>query len=291
MAKVENKAGGTGKTRQAVAVMEEAARDLMAPVDYGDYGAAGFEDMGRDDFAIPFLHILQPTSPITMEREDARPGMILNTVSGDIYPSEKAKNAAGVTFVPCYRQHVFVEWKPRDEKGGGGGYVATHEVDAEVVLKAKAEQKFGEYKVNGNDLVETFYVYGIQVKPDGLFEPCVAAFVSTKIKPYKNWMTRLNMIRVPGPGGRPIQPPLFAHKCVLQTILEKRDAGQSFNFVIDFEGGNAVEARIDPKSDLFQEAANFYQLSKDGIAKPNYTAPAAQEAGAKPAGIDDEIPF
>jgi len=284
----------SGKTTNArggksVAVVEDEA-NLPAVVDYGGYEGAGFEDMGRDDFATPFLSVLQPTSKILVENDEMRPGMLLNTVTQIPYPAEKAKNHPGIVFIPCWRQHIFVEWKKRDEGGNGGGFVAQHEPGSAIVEAAKAKYDFGALEHNGNDLIETFYVYGIHVMPDGTWEHLIIPFTSTKIKPYKYWMTRLNTIQVPGPSGKAVKPPMFAHRFRMNTILEKRDAGLSYNFVIGFDGDNAQACRIEPGSELFNEAAGFYQLCKDGIAKPNYDAPAAQEAGGTT--IDgDAIPF
>lgn len=264
-----------------VAVIEEKANALATAVDYGEYTGVGFEDMGRDDFATPFLAVLQPTSKILLERDELRAGMLFNTVSGDAFPAEKSKNHPGIEFIPCHREHVFVEWKKRDEGGGGGGFVAVHQPGSDIVERCKATQKFGEYEVNGNDLIETFYVWGIRVFPGG-FDHMVVPFTSTKIKFYKHWMTRLKML-----AGK---PPIFAHTWRLQTVLEKRDAGSSYNFVIEFASEDgAAGSRVPVGSELFQEAADFHRLCKEGVAKPNYEAPAAGEAGSRAA--DDEVPF
>jgi hypothetical protein len=266
-----------------LAVIDEKANALaLATPDYGEYSGAGFEDMGRDDFATPFLAVLQPTSKILLEKDELRAGMLLNTVSGEAFPAEKSKGKPGIKFIPCHREHVFVEWKKRDEGGGGGGFVAVHQPGSELVQRCVTTQKFGELEVNGNDLIETFYVWGIQVLDDGRLDHMVVPFTSTKIKFYKHWMTRLKML-----GGK---PPIFAHIWRLQTVLETRDAGSSYNYVIEFaDETGAAGSRVPVGSELFQEAVDFHRLCKEGVAKANYEAPAAADAGAQV--VDSDIPF
>lgn len=274
--------------KKDVAVQEEAKNTLPAAYDYGDDAGAGFEGTSRDDFTMPFLYILQSNSPIVEQGlvEAARPGVLLNSASQEMFPADQAKQAAGIVFVPCYRQHIFVEWKPNR-----GGFVAQHEIDSEVVAKAKQSGKFGELKVGENDLTETFYIYGLIVKTDGLFEPIVVPFTSTKIKQYKQLMTRVNSIRVQTPGGLK-QPPLYAHRLRIRTVRQENDKGAFFNFVIEFDGNNAVEARLDPASELYAEARAFYDNCRSGIAKPNYeSADRSTEGGVVTAGVDETLPF
>jgi len=284
MAKAEKSPARDGK---AVAVVEDAANLPAMNYDYGAYAGEGFEDMGRDDYATPFLYVLQPTSPITTLDDNARPGMLMDSVSQEMWKAEKSKGAehAGVAFIPCHRQHLFVEWKKRDEKGGGGGYVGQHEVGSAVVEAAKKKYDFGKLEQNGNDLIETFYVYGLLIKPDGTWQPMVLPFTSTKIKAYKHWMTRLANIKVNGQ-----KPPLWAHRARITTLRQENDKGVFYIMEIAFDGDNAIEARLDPTSEIFQEAAEFYRLCKDGVAKPDYTSPGAAEA-AGGAVVDAEIPF
>lgn len=279
-----------------LAVVEENLPPAV--YDYGDDAGAGFEDMGRDDFATPFLYVLQPTSPITMTNDEARPGMLINTVSGELYKAEKAKGAGheGISFIPVFRQHQLIEWKPRDDKGGGGGFVGVHEVGGEAEQWAKENCKFGDWKTKaGNDLISTFSVYGLIVKPDGSFEQVVTPFTSTKIKCYRHWMTRLKMLRVPGPKGN-VTPPIYAHRWRLTTLLQKNDKGQFYIFEVNFDGGNAPESRLDPASEIYAEARSFHELCRDGIAKPNYekaTVDEVDRGGVAGSGGDlgDEVPF
>ena len=95
----------------------------VGPVhDYGEQAGAGYEGTTTDDFAIPYLNLLQAMSPEVAEDgsklEGASAGMMVNSVTKELYDGKK-----GLVFVPCSTSHVFVEWRPRDS---GGGIVARH---------------------------------------------------------------------------------------------------------------------------------------------------------------------
>lgn len=252
---------------------------------YEDYAGAGFENQTSDDYSIPFLHILQALSPQLEDNDTLRQGMILNTVTGEVWDGKK-----GIAFVPATTQHVYVEWKPRDM---GGGFVAIHEVGSELVRTCVDEQPFGTYVTpDGNELIETFYVYGIAVDDEGNASEAVIAFNSTKIKKYKGWMTKAKTIQIPLPDGRRIPAPLFAHRYRLKTVSEKNNKGQYYNWdSVAFDGANAMEARLLPNDPLFQAAVNIKELIEKGAARAAYESQTpgsgsdeAQGAGAgKPA--------
>ena len=58
--------------------------------------ASGFEDMGQDDLALPFLRILTNMSPEIGAVDGANPGMIYNSVTGELHDGK-----AGVQVIPC----------------------------------------------------------------------------------------------------------------------------------------------------------------------------------------------
>jgi hypothetical protein len=77
-------------------------------------------DFGVEDMAIPRLYLLQDMSPQVKDRDPdfvpgARPGMWLNTVTRQAFPSFR--------FIPIKYQRRFVGWRPRAANGTGGGLV------------------------------------------------------------------------------------------------------------------------------------------------------------------------
>lgn len=236
-------------------------KNEVAAFDYGDHAGQGFQNQTQDDIKIPFLNVLQKGSAIVDEREDAKAGMLYNTVTEELSEVEH--------FVPCLTQHVYVEWVPRD---AGGGIVGQHDPKSDVVRKAKSEStQFGKYRTpDGNDLVETFYVYGVLVDPEDrhVLSWAVLAMSSTKIGVYKKAMTRLNTFQTTLEDGRRINPPLYAHLLRLSTTLERRSKGDSYNFVIQPAVENDVQkSLLDPESDTFKTAAELMELIDSGKAR------------------------
>ncbi len=245
--------------------LAEAQNTAIAnAADYEAYAGAGFENQTAADYAIPFIQILQALSPQLQENDALRQGMIVNTVTGEVFDGKK-----GIAFVPATTQHVYVEWKPRD---AGGGFVGVHQPNSDLVRHCVANQEFGKYSTpEGNDLIETFYVYGVVLPGDGSASEAVLAFSSTKIKQYKGWMTKAKTIQIPLPDGRRIPAPLFAHRYRLKTVSEKNNKGQFFNWdAIAFDGENAQQARLLPNDPLFQAAVNVKSMIDQGTARAAY---------------------
>lgn len=241
------------ETENEVALLEEMALDA----------GQGFEEQSAEDYSIPFLDILQGNSPELNTLEGARPGMILNKVTGDLYDGKK-----GIAFVPAYTRHVFVEWKPRES---GGGYVGEHALDSDLVKHVRTTQPMGKYRTpDGNELIETFYVYGVLVRDDGAEEQCVIAFTSTKIGPYKGWMTKARSIQIVLPDGRRINPALFAHRYRLRTVFIEKNNYKWHNWQITFDGDKAEDCRISPKSSTYAVAKATAEVVRSNKVKVNY---------------------
>ena len=69
---------------------------------FGDDASKGFENMTQQDLALPFVRILGQLSPQVTQGdakyiEGARPGMIYNTVTNDLFDGKK-----GIKVIPCY---------------------------------------------------------------------------------------------------------------------------------------------------------------------------------------------
>ena len=266
------------------AVVKKEETSLPAVYDYGEHSGAGFEGTSREDFVVPFIYLLQAISPMVAERDDAKAGMLVNTATGELFPAEEGKGD-GIAFIPCYRQHLYVEWKPRE---AGGGFVAQHATDSDIVRHCRETQAFAEFKTPANnDLIETFYVYGLLVKPDGLIDQVIIAFTSTKVKVYKQFMTRADTIRIKTPSGGLVKPPIFAHRYRVTSVSQKNTQGTFFNLRVNFDGDNAEAARLAPTDPIYQAAVQFYELAKDGMLKVD-TDSLKQESSTE--GSSD-IPF
>lgn len=232
--------------------------------DYGTYAGGGYENTNQDDFARPVVVLLQALSPQvsgTDPIDGARAGSLLNSATDELYPEE------GFIFVPCAREHVFTEWIPKNEDGTGGGFVGRHEPASEVVAAAiKQYGRFGKPKLpNGNELVETFYLYGMVLENASDTEAIdivVIPFTSTKIKKYKAWMTKSRTVK-----GR---PPMFAHRVQVSTVGERKGNHNFFNYKLEPALGKSIkESLIPPELDgaphpLLIEGDNISRMVSEG---------------------------
>lgn len=265
-------------------VAEESVGTTLAPApkggalathyDESDLGS-GFEDTTREDYVIPMLGILQKMSPQVDPDsgkgiEGAKAGEIINTVTQDRFDGK-----VGIRFIPVHRRHSFVEWIPRDQ---GGGFVSDHKPEDPDVLELRKGGAFGKLvTAEGNDLVETFTMYGLKVNDDGSFEQMVIPFSSTQIKEYKRWMTRANGITVLQDDRR-VNPPLFAHVYRLRSKFNENNKGTWYGWEISFDGPTAEACRIPQTHELFEAAKGFRLLVKEGkVQESREQAPATAE--------------
>ena len=76
----------------------EKSTALAIAAAFEEDAGSSFAGMDQDDFALPFLRLLTNTSPEVGEIEGALPGMILNSVTNQLYDGRK-----GITVVPCVK--------------------------------------------------------------------------------------------------------------------------------------------------------------------------------------------
>jgi hypothetical protein len=137
---------------------------------------SGFEGMNQEDFALPFLRLLTNTSPEVGEVDGAMPGMIYNTVTGDLYDGKK-----GIEVVPCSYVRQYIEWAPRGS--GSGAPVAMYPATSDVLSRTHREPGDNkDYLDNGNYIENTANHYVMVIRDDGTPEPALISMKSTQLK-------------------------------------------------------------------------------------------------------------
>jgi len=246
---------------------EDPNKNLPAAFDYGDDVGQGFEGAKTSDFLTPILDIVQDNSKEVKKRtiEGIRAGFLIIRALGEIFDP-----ANGVAIVPVARNKCYMVWKPVDD---GGGLVDRMAEDNPIAMKLKAENPFGKVKMaDGNDMVETFELFALLCLPDSGTRRVVIPFASTKINAYRGLMTKAQNILAPTPNGGRVVPPLFAHKYLLKTVFVEKGSQSWWNYSsIGFAGGDAVEARLDPRGGVYQQAKLFYQQVKEGKVQVDTT--------------------
>lgn len=205
------------------------AANLPAVMDTNDFLEdcdKGFENIGKDDIAIPFIAILQSNSP-QVKRGDAHidgavEGCIINNVTGRIYNGDE-----GITVIPCAYEKHFVEWQDRE---AGGGFCGNH--DESILAQTTKDDKGRDRLANGNYIVPTAYHYVVVLHENGQMERCVIPMASTQIKKSRRWNSQMIALQVKI-GERIVTPPMFSHKYSLKTVYEENAKGSWFGWSIN----------------------------------------------------------
>lgn len=185
---------------------------------------SGFEEATSDSYAIPFLQVLQSGSPQCKKSdgryiEGAEEGMIFNTVTQELFDGEK-----GLRIVPCHYAQRMVEWKPRDS---GGGFVGEHLPTNPIVSTTYKDDKNRDVLPNGNNLVDTRNHYVLVLGEDGSITPALLAMSSTSIKTSRQWMSKMQGIKIKGPNGF-VTAPMHSREYLLTTSARSNDKGSWF---------------------------------------------------------------
>jgi hypothetical protein len=282
-------------TAAAAAAAEAAAASTavttteLEGIDIGAYAGAGLDTAGAESFAIPFLRVLQPNSPEVDEAhakfiERARPGMLYNTVTGDLFDGKE-----GALFVPCHYERKQLRWAPRGSSASYRGEVT--EVEA---ANARAAGKLvdhegrtyftddGKVDDKKNDrLVDTRLHFGLMLDKSGVPHQVLLSLTSTQIKKSKlfNSMQRERTRVV---NGKVVMEPAFLYAYRITSVKESNDRGSWYG--VHF----ALEGQV-PNSAVFQMGAAFYEALKRNEVKVNYAeAGEGAEAAGGAASADPE---
>lgn len=273
--KARSKTASTPKsTGNAIATTDAELKNVAAL--WEGEQETGFEDTTSDDYALPFLKLLQKNSPEVDEDsgsavDGAKAGMYFDTGTGDLVEEAEV--------IPCHYHRAMVEWRDRDE---GGGFVAQHPPGTEEGLE---RDKSGRFLLdNGNYLADTRYFFCLRLTPDGDTLPVVVSFTSTQIKKARNWLTKMQNMKATAPGGRRYTLPMFANVYRLTSVAESNDQGSWKGYKVELVGpiqDAALAQAAKDARDMFKNSAERVKPPEEG------SGASASEGGAE----GDDIPF
>lgn len=210
------------------AVMNDSMKAMLA-----QDGQLGFEGADLESYAIPFLRVIQKMSPQVDEmdpafKEDAKPGMLFNSVTETLYPK------TGVLFLPCAYTRQFLLWGPRS--GSGSGFQGV--MPPNLYHEAKAARKIQSYEgreyllTKANEdfspetsvrVTDTRSHFGLILDENGP-QKAVLALSSTQIKKSKQLLTMLSSSRLKVDGAL-ITVPTWFNVVLIETVGESNDKG------------------------------------------------------------------
>ena len=262
----------------APAVKENASVPSTDVLDFSADAGKGLEGADKSAFAIPFLILLQTNSPQLETMREARAGMMMNTITGELF--EKIK------VVPCSYQRRFIRWAPRSQGGGFRGMYAPEEVETghvegcqlidgtyymDVPKGASPVDKEG--KPAYDHLADTRGHFLLAQNGEGQWMPALLSMGSTQIKKSKRWMSLISGIELKDKQGRAYNPPSFSHTYVISTEKEENAKGSWYGYVVTLDG-----PVVDPA--LYTAAKNFYDSVKEGKIEATPPPSGGEEMGS-----------
>ena len=238
-------------------VAEKKSAGLPANM-FEDDAAKGLGAIGQEDLALPFLKILGQLSPEVNKRdgkyvEGAEPGMIYNSVSGELYDGVK-----GIDVIPCFYKLEYIEWKDRGE--GLGAPVAIYDSSSDIMSKTKPDANYKDRLPNGNYIEKTASHFVI-VSGDSP-STALISMKSTQLKISRKWNSMMSGIKMKGANGM-FTPASFSHIYKLKTTQMSNDKGTWFGWEV---------SKVGPVTDkgLYDQAKGFSDSISKGAVKAKH---------------------
>lgn len=182
----------------------------------------GYENVGAGDLLIPRLTILQGLSP---QVSQGRPEYDPKAKVGMIYDVGLQQGFEGpVVFLPVHYSKVWLEWAPR---ASGKGLVATHE-SAEILNETRPDANNRPTLPNGNYIVETAQLYGLNVSAD--WRKSFIPMASTQLKKVRRLLTLAMSERLPDSNQ---VAPLYYRTYELTTVPESNAQGNWMGWKVE----------------------------------------------------------
>ena len=235
--------------------------NALQTVNIEQFADEGFDNVDSKSLALPFLKVLGQLSPQVTQGDsnfipDAKPGMIYNTVTDELYDGHK-----GITVIPCYYKLEYIEWKDRDK--GAVAPINVYPSDSDIMSKTTRGDDGKDRLQNGNYIEETASHYVMVVEPDKT-STALITMKSTQRKKSKKWNSMMMSLRQQRKNGKGFfKPAPFTQKYLLATVLEKNNMGSWFGWEISHVG--AVESE-----EVLKAAFDFYESCKKGSVRVNH---------------------
>ena len=229
--------------------------------------SSGLENISQDDLATPRLKVLMQLSPELEEIENAKAGMIFNTVTNDLYDGSK-----GIRVLPCAYQRQYVEWADRGQ--GSGAPINVFDASSDILTKTTRDDNNKDRLENGNYVETCGNHYVLLVTDDGDATPALITMKATQLKVSRKWNSMLLNLKLKGKNGL-FTPPSYSHYYNLKTVKEGNDKGNWYGWEISRE-------------DTLQDA-NLYSMAKtfaESVSKGEVKVKYEQEAATS-----EQTPF
>ena len=209
----------------------EKAGALATNIFEADAGA-GSQNITQEDLALPFLKVLGQLSPEVNKQNakfisGAEPGMIVNSVTKEIYDGKK-----GIEVVPVHYERQYVEWQDRGATSTGAP-VAIHKADSDIINTTTRDKNWKDRLPNGNYLENTANHFVILLGDTP--STALISMRATQLKVSKTWNSLMLGLKMQGKNGL-FTPPTYSHIYNLKTVQMSNDKGTWFGWAVSKVG-------------------------------------------------------
>ena len=202
----------------------------LATVNFEADANKGSQNIAQDDLALPFLKVLGQLSPEVNKQNSkyvkgAEPGMIINTVTNELYDGSK-----GVNVLPVYYKRQYIEWQERGTSTGAPVHIYEAGDDIPKTTRGKDNK---DRLPNGNYLETTasHFVLLLGNNPS----TALVSMKATQLKISRKWNSQMMSIKMKGKNGM-FTPPTYSHIYNLKTVQMSNDKGTWFGWDVSLIG-------------------------------------------------------
>jgi len=227
----------------------------------------GIGNIKQDDLALPFLKVLGQLSPEVNKRdakyaEGAEPGMIINTVTNELYDGTK-----GIEVLPVYYKRQQIEWQDRGESKGA----PVHIYDAgDDIPKTTRDKSFKDRLANGNYLENTVSHFVVLLGKTPT--TALISMKATQLKISRKWNSMMMGIKMQGKNGL-FTPPTYSHIYKLKTVQQSNDKGTWFGWDVSKVGPITDKGIYEIAKGFSTNVAKGAVITKHGDSEPKSEAP------------------
>ena len=252
--------------QEAQIAKRENAGPLATNVFEADAGQ-GITNIKQEDLALPFLKVLGQLSPEVNKRdakyaEGSAPGMIINTVTNELYDGEK-----GIEVLPVYYKRQYIEWQDRGESKGAPVNI----YDAGDSIPQTTRDKGNKDRLaNGNYLENTVSHFVVLLGKTPT--TALISMKATQLKISRKWNSMMMGIKMQGKNGL-FTPPTYSHIYKLKTVQQSNDKGTWFGWDVSKVGPITDKGIYEIAKGFSTNVAKGAVVAKHGESQPKDEAP------------------
>ena len=221
----------------------------------------GLESVGTEDYALPFLRVIQSGSPQLKKSdpnkyiEGAEEGMLINTLTNQCYKGEE-----GVAVIPCAYTKKYIEWVPINK---GGGFVRDDH-PSNILSQTQKNDNRQFILPNENEIVETSQYFLILIENEESPEQILLSCTSTQLTFARRWNTMLRTAQVKNAAGTSVLAPMFSYIYRLKTAAQSNNFGTWHGLSVERERPTPLPIARIAKDFMVAARAGEVEVKQEG---------------------------